>query len=143
MLLKTILFLLFVLTWEKSAHQFKNIDVPVTILRTGVVLTKKNGALSKMNTPLFLSALGTGKQYIPWIHIDDLCNLYLEAILNDNFKGNYNAVAPEHQTNERFTKTLGNIIKKPVLPMKRSIFYFKNCLRRNGIYVTKWKPCFC
>ncbi|MBA6155270.1 TIGR01777 family protein [Tenacibaculum sp. S7007] len=114
--------------WEKSAHQFKNIDVPLTILRTGVVLTKKNGALSKMNSPLFLSALGTGKQYVPWIHIDDLCNLYLEAILNDNFKGIYNAVAPEHQTNESFSKTLGNIIKKPVLPMNAPSFILKTAL---------------
>lgn len=114
--------------WEKATSQFINIDIPVTILRTGVVLTKKNGALSKMNTPLFLSALGTGKQYIPWIHIDDLCNLYLKAVVNSNFKGIYNAVAPEHQTNQSFTKTLGSILKKPVLPMNAPSFILKTAL---------------
>ena len=65
--------------WEKSVHQFKKLNIPVTILRTGVVLSKNGGALQKMNTPLFLSALGNGNQYMPWIHIDDLCNLYLEG----------------------------------------------------------------
>ena len=114
--------------WEKATLQFEKANIPHTVLRTGVVLTKKNGALSKMNTPLFLSALGTGRQYIPWIHIDDLCNLYLEAVNNPNFIGIYNAVAPEHQTNESFIKTLGSIIKKPVLPMNAPSFILKTAL---------------
>lgn len=114
--------------WEKAAHQFKNIAIPTTILRTGVVLSKNDGALSKMNTPLFLSALGTGKQYIPWIHINDLCNLYIKAIEDSNFIGVFNAVAPEHQTNNNFTKTLGNIINKTVLPINAPSFVLKTAL---------------
>lgn len=114
--------------WEKSAKKFENIEISTTILRTGIVLSKKGGALEKMNTPLFLSALGKGNQYMPWIHITDLCNLYLKAIEDNNFTGIYNAVAPEHQTNEEFTKTLGKIIKKTVLPINAPSFILKTAL---------------
>ncbi|CAM1368167.1 conserved hypothetical protein [Tenacibaculum litoreum] len=114
--------------WEAATRQFQQIDVPITILRTGVVLSKNGGALQKMNTPLFLSALGNGKQYMPWIHIDDLCRLYIKAIEDNNFSGVYNAVAPEHQTNESFTKLLGKVINKPVLPMNAPSFILKTAL---------------
>lgn len=114
--------------WEKAANQFLNLKIPVTILRTGVVLTKKRGALNKMNTPIFLSALGNGKQYLPWIHVTDLCFLYLEAIKNPDFKGVFNAVAPEHQTNETFTQVLGKALKKPILPMNAPSFILKTAL---------------
>jgi uncharacterized protein (TIGR01777 family) len=114
--------------WEAATRQFQQIGVPITILRTGVVLSKNGGALQKMNTPLFLSALGNGKQYMPWIHIDDLCRLYIKAIEDNNFSGVYNAVAPEHQTNESFTKLLGKVINKPVLPMNAPSFILKTAL---------------
>lgn len=103
--------------WEKSAHQFKELEIPTTILRTGIVLTKNGGALQKMNTPLFLSVLGNGNQFMPWIHIEDLSNLYIKAIEDISFTGIFNAVAPEHQTNKSFTKVLGKVLKKPVLPL--------------------------
>lgn len=111
--------------WEDSAYHFKKFHAPVTILRTGIVLAKNGGALQKMNTPFFLSALGNGKQYMPWIHIDDLCNLYLEAIENPNFNGVFNAVAPNFQTNTSFTKTLGKVVKKFVLPINAPTFLLK------------------
>ncbi|WP_417785321.1 TIGR01777 family oxidoreductase [Tenacibaculum sp.] len=114
--------------WEAATRQFQQIGVPITILRTGVVLSKNGGALQKMNTPLFLSALGNGKQYMPWIHIDDLCRLYIKAIEDNNFSGVYNAVAPEYQTNESFTKLLGKVINKPVLPMNAPSFILKTAL---------------
>ena len=101
--------------WEAAALQFKNLNIPVCILRTGIVLSKKDGALKKINTPFFLSILGRGQQYMPWIHIDDLCNLYIKSIENNNFRGVYNAVAPEHQTYKHFTKTLSKVICKPIL----------------------------
>lgn len=114
--------------WEASAEKFNELDVPVAILRTGIVLSKTGGALEKMNTPLFLSALGNGNQYMPWIHIDDLCSLYLKAVEDKNFVGIFNAVAPEHQTNESFTKTFGKVIKKPILPMNAPSFVLKTAL---------------
>jgi hypothetical protein len=81
-----------------------------------------------MNTPLFLSALGSGNQFMPWIHIDDLCDLYIKAIENSEFTGIYNAVAPEHQTNQSFTKTLGKVLSKSVLPMNAPSFVLKSTL---------------
>ena len=111
--------------WEKAAHQFKQLNIPVTILRTGLVLTKLGGALPKMNTPLFLTALGTGKQYMPWIHIDDLCNLYLKSVTDNHFIGTYNAVAPEHQTNKNFTEILSKVIHKAVIPLNAPTFILK------------------
>jgi hypothetical protein len=114
--------------WEKSVRQFQELEIPTTILRTGIVLSKNGGALQKMNTPLFLSALGSGNQFMPWIHIDDLCDLYIKAIENSEFTGIYNAVAPEHQTNQSFTKTLGKVLGKSVLPMNAPSFVLKSTL---------------
>ncbi len=97
--------------WEQVAHQFSSRDIPVTILRMGIVLAKKGGALDKMRTPI-ISPLGSGKQYLPWIHIDDLCNMYISAI-NGNLIGIFNAIAPEHHTSISFSKILAKSIKKP------------------------------
>ncbi len=103
-------------------------NIPVTILRTGIVLSKNGGVLQKINTPFLLSPLGNGKQYVPWIHIEDLCNLYNKAIEDSAFSGIYNAVAPEHQTNNSFTKTLGKKLKKPVTPFTIPGFILKTIL---------------
>ncbi|MDP5106277.1 MAG: TIGR01777 family oxidoreductase [Polaribacter sp.] len=97
--------------WENAAHQFSTKNIPVTILRTGIVLADKGGALDKMKTPI-ISPLGSGNQFLPWIHIDDLCLMYIKAI-DDNLTGIFNAVAPEHQTSKTFSKTLAKSIKRP------------------------------
>jgi len=102
--------------WEEAANQFCELGVRTTILRTGLVLDKQGGALSKMLIPVKMglaSPLGNGKQYLPWIHIDDLCEIYIKAIEDNTMKGAYNAVAPEHHTNLSFTKTLAQVLKKP------------------------------
>ena len=99
--------------WEAAALQFKQLNVPVTILRTGVVLSKTGGALEKMKTPV-ISPLGSGKQYLPWIHIDDLCQLYIIAI-EDNVTGVFNAVAPQHHTSTTFSKVLAKSISRPYI----------------------------
>lgn len=111
--------------WENASNQFNELNIPVTILRTGIVLSKKGGALQKINTPLFLVVLGTGKQYMPWIHIDDLCNLYTQSIEKSNISGIYNAVAPEHQTNNNFTRTIAKVLKKTTLPFNVPSFVLK------------------
>lgn len=114
--------------WEKAINKFNELNITTTILRTGIVLSKNGGALPKMDTPLFLSALGSGNQFMPWIQINDLCRLYIKAIEDNNFRGIFNAVAPEHQTNKSFIKTLGEILKKPVLPMNTPSFILKTAL---------------
>lgn len=111
--------------WEKQAKEFKKTHIPTTILRTGVVLATKNSALQKMNTPLFLSYLGNGKQHFPWIHITDLCNLYIKAVEDNNFRGIFNAVAPDFKTNKSFIKTLSEVIKKPIFPLAVPKFVLK------------------
>jgi NAD dependent epimerase/dehydratase family enzyme len=56
--------------------------------------------------------LGKGHQYLPWIHIDDLCNIYLKAIVDNQMAGPYNAVAPDHKTNKEFTRILARILNR-------------------------------
>lgn len=102
--------------WERVVDRFKELGVRTVKLRTGVVLTKQGGVMAKMTEPVKLgigSALGNGKQYIPWVHIDDLCNIYIKAIEDTQMNGAYNAVAPDHKTNAEFTHTLAHVLKKP------------------------------
>lgn len=99
--------------WEAAAHQFEQLNIPVTILRTGVVLSKKGGALEKMKTPV-ISPLGSGKQYLPWIHIDDLCKMYMKAV-DGGLTGIFNAVAPEYHTSTTFSKTLAKSTSRPYI----------------------------
>lgn len=99
-----------VFEWEKSADLFSSICRVVKI-RTGIVLDIHGGALQKMYTPVKWkvgSALGTGKQFIPWIHIDDICNMYLFALKNA-VSGAFNGVSGESVTNKQFTKILGRV----------------------------------
>lgn len=99
-----------VFEWEKSADLFSSICRVVKI-RTGIVLDIKGGALKKMYTPVkwkIGSALGSGKQFIPWIHIDDICNMYLFALKN-SVSGAFNGVSGESVTNKQFTKILGKV----------------------------------
>lgn len=102
--------------WEEMADRFNESGIRTVKLRTGVVLAEKGGALGRMTNTVKMgigSPLGSGKQYIPWIHIDDLCNLYLKAVEDQSMMGAWNAVAPEHITNREFMQTLAKIIEKP------------------------------
>lgn len=109
--------------WEQAALQFDELEIPTTILRTGVVLSKNGGALVKMKTPI-ISGLGSGKQYMPWIHIDDLCYMYKSAI-EGNLIGIFNAVAPQHHTNKSFSRTLAKTISRPFMPINVPSFVLK------------------
>ena len=102
--------------WERSIFQFKEIKIRTVALRTGIVLSKDGGALKKMKTPI-ITALGNGKQYMPWIHIDDLCELYIKAIEDEQFKGAFNAVSPEHISNLSFSKKISKIFNYPFLAL--------------------------
>lgn len=109
-----------VVVWEKAADEFKeqNVAERVVKIRTAVVLSKNEGALAKMMTPIQFgigSPLGSGKQYMPWIHIDDICSIYEFALKNHEVEGSYNASAPQHTTNENLTKLIANVLNKPLL----------------------------
>lgn len=111
------------LKWENAANKFKELNVSVTILRTGIVLSKKGGALEKMKTPI-ISPLGSGNQYMSWIDIEDLCNLYLKSV-EENFEGVFNAVSPEFHTSKSFSKILAKSIRRPFLPIAVPGFLLK------------------
>jgi uncharacterized protein len=102
--------------WEQMADRFEESGIRTVKIRTGVVLTAKAGALGRM-IPLVRigigSSLGSGKQYLPWIHIDDLCNIYIKAIEDKSLKGTYNAVSPEHITNKSLMRALAKVLRKP------------------------------
>ncbi|MDQ3192788.1 MAG: TIGR01777 family oxidoreductase [Bacteroidota bacterium] len=106
--------------WEKAADEFSNLKIRTVKLRTAPVFGPDGGALKTIAIPVkyYLGApLGSGNQYFPWIHIDDLCKMYLQAIQNKNMEGAYNAAAPDHITNKDLTKTIAKVLKKPlVLP---------------------------
>ncbi len=102
--------------WEKVADRFQDSGVRTVKIRSGVVLTKEGGVLTKMMIPVKLgvgSAIGSGRQYLPWIHISDLCGIYIKAIEDTRMSGAYNVVAPDHTSNRDFIGTLARVLKKP------------------------------
>jgi uncharacterized protein (TIGR01777 family) len=102
--------------WEAAADLFAPI-CRVVKLRTGVVLSPKGGALEKISLPVkygFGAALGSGKQYMPYIHIDDLAQMYLAAIEDEQIQGAYNASNGDHITNSQLTKEIAAALKRPL-----------------------------
>jgi hypothetical protein len=102
--------------WEQVADRFTDIGIRAVKIRTGVVLAKQGGALSKIIIPIKMgigSVIGDGNQYLPWIHIDDLCSIYFKAIEDTKIIGAFNAVAPEYTTNRQFMETIVRNLDKP------------------------------
>jgi hypothetical protein len=103
--------------WERQIETAK-IGIRTVIVRTGIVLDAEGGALTKMLPPFKAGIggpIGSGKQYMPWIHRDDLIGIYLAALDNDQFAGPINAAAPEPVTNRQFAKALGRAINRPAV----------------------------
>jgi len=103
--------------WERQADTAK-VGTRLVIVRTGVVLDAEGGALAKMLPPFKAGVggpIGSGKQYMPWIHRDDLIGIYLAAIDHPSFNGAINAAAPEPATNKEFAKALGHAIRRPAM----------------------------
>lgn len=102
--------------WEKAADQFESLGISVTKVRTGLVLAKDGGALPEIARPINLwvgAPLGSGKQWQSWIHIEDMIRIYM-FIMEEHLEGTFNAVAPNPVTNARLTKTIANILQKPL-----------------------------
>ncbi|QHT65875.1 TIGR01777 family protein [Rhodocytophaga rosea] len=106
--------------WESSVQQIASLGIRVVNLRIGIVLSEKGGALAKITQTIKVGAgapLGTGKQYFSWIHIDDICRIFIHALENGQMQGIYNAVAPQPVTNEELTHQIAEVLDKPlVLP---------------------------
>lgn len=99
--------------WEAASNSFKEI-CPVAILRIALVVDKKGGALKKIMKPIKLgvgSPLGSGQQYLPWIHIKDLCRMFIHCIEHKK-EGTFNA-ANGYISNKEFMKTISKKMKKP------------------------------
>ena len=102
--------------WENSYQDIQAFSNKNCIIRIGVVLSKNGGALKKL-LPLFNfglgSAVGNGKQYMPWIHLDDLVSIFHETLFNSSYTGIYNAVSSEETTNNSFSKELAKSLSMP------------------------------
>ena len=105
-------------TWEREADQAAELGLRVVKVRTGVVLDSGGGALSKMLLPFKLGGGGPvagGRQYMPWVHVDDVVGIYLRAIDDPAWRGAVNATAPEPVTNRTFSKALGRALHRPAV----------------------------
>jgi uncharacterized protein (TIGR01777 family) len=103
--------------WEISTDQMNSLNIRTIKVRIGIVLAKEGGALPKLTLPVKLfagAAIASGKQYISWIHIDDLCQMIIYMIENQQCKGTYNAVAPNPATNAVITQTIGKVLQRPI-----------------------------
>jgi uncharacterized protein (TIGR01777 family) len=104
--------------WEAEADKISELGVRVVKLRIGLVLSQKGGALKELAAPVKFFAgapLGSGKQLMNWIHIDDLCGMFIKAIDDPNMSGVYNATGPHPVTNREMTKAIAKVLHKPVL----------------------------
>ena len=102
--------------WEDEAKKAEAFGVRVALVRTGIVLDKGKGALAKMVPPfkMFVGGpLGSGQQWMPWIHIEDQIGLICFLMENDAARGAFNATAPNPVTMEAFSKALGEVLNRP------------------------------
>jgi len=124
--------------WEKEAAKVEELGVRRVSVRTGLVLSKDEGLLKQMipSFKLFLGGyLGNGKQWFPWIHINDIVGLYLHIIDNDKFNGAVNAASPGIVRMKQFAKTLGRVLHRPsFLPIPK--FAIKILKGELGNYAT-------
>lgn len=106
--------------WENEISKVESLGKRRVIMRTGVVLDVSRGAYPKMTRPLnfgFAPLIGSGKEVIAWIHIKDLCSIYIEAIENENFSGVYNACSPRIITGKEFMLVAAKVKgkRKPII----------------------------
>ena len=102
--------------WEKEVKEFEKLQIKTSKVRIGIVLSEKGGALVEMVKPIRFGVgapLGSGNQYMSWIHIKDLCGIF-SHLLQNSIEGVFNGVAPNPKTNKAFTKSVASQLKKPL-----------------------------
>lgn len=111
--------------WESEARRAEDAGIRTVLLRTGIVLSKDGGALGTMLTPFKLGVggvIGSGKQWMSWISLDDHIRVIEYVIEHDNIRGAVNAASPHPVTNEEFTKTMGDVLYRPTfLPLPQFV----------------------
>ena len=129
------------LLWEASVEPVTALGIRLIKLRTGIVLSKDGGAFKEFKTPLrfgIAPLLGNGKQIISWIHIDDLCRMYCEAIENNYLNGSYNAVAPEPVSQKNLILTLAERLRnKFFTPIYVPVFLLKFIFGKRSLEILK------
>ena len=102
--------------WEKEVDRFNSLNIKTSKVRIGIVLSEKGGALVEMAKPIRFGVgapLGSGNQYMSWIHINDLCGIFAHVLQNAE-AGTFNGVAPNPETNKLFTKSVASQLGKPL-----------------------------
>ncbi len=127
--------------WEENINQFEQLNIRHVCVRTGIVLSKTGGALAEFKKPVYFNVagiLGSGRQMVSWIHVDDLCKLYCFALEHKNIKGSYNAVAPNPVNNRQLTITLAKAMKgKWFIPMHVPAFVLKIMMGKRSEEILK------
>jgi uncharacterized protein len=105
-----------VVAWEREARRAEELGARIATTRTGVVLAQGGGALAKMLPPFRMGVGGPvagGRQYVPWVHVDDVAGAMLFALDTDGASGPVNVAAPEPVTNRELSKALGRVLRRP------------------------------
>lgn len=117
--------------WEDAAKEIEQQGIRTVKIRVGVVLSPHSGALTKLLQPVRLglgAPLGSGNQYMSWIHIDDITRIFMKAIEDDTMQGVYNGVAPAPVTNAEMTKQLASVVNRPAFLPNVPAFILKMML---------------
>lgn len=126
--------------WENSLHPLTGMNIRLVKYRIGIVLSRKGGALKEFLKPLrfaVAAVLGTGKQVVSWIHIDDLVNMFVFAIEQEHIEGVYNATAPNPVSNKELTLALAKATKGFYIPLPVPAFVLKIIMGEMSIEVLK------
>ena len=127
--------------WEQSIHADSSLPIRVCNLRTGIVLSNDGGALKAFKNPIRFgigAILGNGKQMISWIHIEDLCRLFIYALENNSMTGPYNAVSTSPVSNKELTLALARALKGSYfIPVHVPGFVLKLMLGKSSVEVLK------
>ncbi len=127
--------------WEQSIEPVEKLGIRLAKIRIGIVLSNEGGALAEFKKPIRFGVagiLGDGQQMVSWVHIDDLCRIFIEGMENPHLSGSYNAVAPNPVTNKVLTIELANQLKgKFYIPLHVPGFVLKIMLGNRSIEVLK------
>lgn len=106
-----------VVEWEKEVKKIAEFNLRTVLIRVGIVLANEGGALPEMSKPPILAPLGSGHQWMPWVHIHDLCMAFIWALKNNTAEGAYNVAGCQPLTNKAFTQSLAKVKKKLFVPI--------------------------
>lgn len=127
------------IAWENAALPFEELGIRTVYIRIGIVMAAEGGALPKLALPIKFGVgcyLSDGNQWMSWIHISDLCEIFSKGIEDNQMKGIYNAVAPNPVTNKVFTKILAKQLGRWVLPLYAPSFLFKIIFGEMAVVIT-------